>query len=613
MKIKVGPETIKDLFAGNNTVEVPSFQRNYVWLKENVEQLLDDAITAGEAGDTHFFGPIVLLKDGNDLQVIDGQQRITTTVMALSILRDFLLDKKIMPESEASFVDNYVAAIRGYLYHHGISPEPKFQAGYLIRKTFNERVLPVPAAKAGQMTSNGAGLNQQEIAATKLLRAVYLTISKRLRKVLDIPNLGDRKHKVEQIYKGLTEKFQIHSMLVEDEFDAFRLFESINYLGIKLEPSDLLKSLTLRKIQKYDPLKVEDALTEWDTFIKNLAGYKVSGFLRHYLLTTEPLTIKVQASKIFGIFKDKLEVSENNPNVKVEKEGRVALEVVSDLVSASRNYAFLLSNPDSLQHSNDYINKAVIRMNYLGDTHRVLLLSILQSHHAESFQLQAFRAAEYLTFRNVSSRANRQDTENDYRKFGHEFKAIPKDDKAAIDLWCQKVTSQAVSDEFLKTLAINNTNRVGIQYDPREDLARYALGVLTDDIDDFIFTKPTLEHLAPQSPASTSNWKTQVAPNPDIYDVQIYWWGNLTWLEKSLNSGIQNNEWGKKKTGNPDNNVDGLKKSKFVLTEQVCKQSSWTSNEIISRGDWMLKTFLQLRSADWVISGTNGAKQVNLW
>lgn len=599
MKITVGPSSIKELFESNNNVEVPNFQRNYVWEKENVEQLLKDALEAAELGDSHFFGPIVLLKNDSDFEVIDGQQRVTTAVMTLAILRDILLDKRYFPATEQEFIDTYQFLIRGILYKQDAQPKPKFRAGYLIRRFFDEGVLPIDSKKTKNATKKGVGLGAAEINDTKELRKIYLFVEKFLRARLEGLDLDSRKSLMEQLFKGLSESFQIHSMVVEDEFDAYRLFESINYLGIKLEPSDLLKSLTLRKIQKSKPDKLERALEDWDSFIKNLGGYNVSKYLRHYLLSTEKN--KVQASRIFPIFKGKLDGGADQ-----------ALDVLKNLVSSSKNYGILL-NKSSVTHANGDINKIALRLNYLGDTHRILLLMILESKLAVPAQVKAFRAAEYLVFRNVSARANRQETEDLYRKLGQDLQALDKEDSAGIDAWCEAIFAKAATDEFLREFTVNNTENLGIQYDPREDIARYVLAVLTDDIDDFIVTDPTLEHLAPQTPAADSNWKTQVPASPDIYDVQIRWWGNLTWLENSLNSKIQNKVWTQKLNGNPNNNIDGLNKSKFVLTERVCLKAEWTSAEIRSRGDWMLNTFLELRGKNWVLTGNNNAAQVALW
>lgn len=599
MEISTGPINIEKLFETNKNVEVPNFQRNYVWQKGNVEQLLLDAIQAEELGDSHFFGPIVLLRRGENFEIIDGQQRITTAVMALCILRDFLFDVRYFPPNEEIFVGHYKHLLQNTLFSTTDGLSPKFRAGYLIREFFDSAVLPAPPIRTVTVTKRGAGLGPAEVNDTKELRKVYRVIEDFFRERFSPLEISERKKLLTVIFHGLTKSFQIHSMVVEDDFEAYRLFESINYLGIKLEPGDLLKSLTLRKIQKGDPGSLGSALEDWDRFIENLGGYNVSKFLRHYLLsTTKP---KVQASKIFPVFKSKL-----------EGEPEAAKNTLKELLEASENYGLLLGH-QTIPEKSTQIHEISRRLNYLGDTHRVLLLMILNSPLSSEDQARAFRAAEYLVFRNVCSRENRQKTEDLYRLLGQSLQVAAISEHGSVSDWCRDVISRAVDDGYLRNFIVNNTDRIGIQFDPREDLARYVLAVLTDDIDDFVVTAPTLEHLAPQKPAADSNWKKLVHSADDIYNLQIHWWGNLTWLEKSLNSQIQNKEWDQKLVGNPENNVDGLNKSKFLVTKSVCTKKAWGTEQIISRGNWMLETLLELRSADWVISGTNKAKQVELW
>ena len=82
MEIKADSESLSHIFAGNNTIVVPDYQRNYAWQGAQIDSFVDDLLQAVKEGDSHFFGPIVLLKPHNasEGQLIDGQQRITTAI-----------------------------------------------------------------------------------------------------------------------------------------------------------------------------------------------------------------------------------------------------------------------------------------------------------------------------------------------------------------------------------------------------------------------------------------------------------------------------------------------------------------------------------------------------
>ena len=83
-------QSLKILF-DTQILEVPFFQRSYVWNKDNWEELLDDLL---EAKTNHFLGSIILKNETTQSWeprrnvIIDGQQRLTT----LSILTKALYD-----------------------------------------------------------------------------------------------------------------------------------------------------------------------------------------------------------------------------------------------------------------------------------------------------------------------------------------------------------------------------------------------------------------------------------------------------------------------------------------------------------------------------------------
>jgi uncharacterized protein with ParB-like and HNH nuclease domain len=75
-------------------LRIPDYQRNYAWDADSIDKYLADLDEAISSQEDHFFGSIVLLDEGDSLfGVIDGQQRLTTTVMLLSLIRDNLVER----------------------------------------------------------------------------------------------------------------------------------------------------------------------------------------------------------------------------------------------------------------------------------------------------------------------------------------------------------------------------------------------------------------------------------------------------------------------------------------------------------------------------------------
>ncbi|TLD79796.1 DUF262 domain-containing protein [Helicobacter sp. MIT 05-5293] len=96
-------------FVGNQNVQfsIPMYQRNYVWERINCEQMLEDIeVLARDTNKTHHFGMITFIQHskndahGNmEFVIVDGQQRITTTMLLLKAIhgetKDAIIKQKI--------------------------------------------------------------------------------------------------------------------------------------------------------------------------------------------------------------------------------------------------------------------------------------------------------------------------------------------------------------------------------------------------------------------------------------------------------------------------------------------------------------------------------------
>lgn len=87
--------TVEQVFKDPATFYVvPVYQRNYAWRVEQIEQLVDDVWTAARDGNAerYFLGNLVVAQrttsetEGSHLEVIDGQQRLTTLALLLRAL-----------------------------------------------------------------------------------------------------------------------------------------------------------------------------------------------------------------------------------------------------------------------------------------------------------------------------------------------------------------------------------------------------------------------------------------------------------------------------------------------------------------------------------------------
>ena len=84
--MEAGKRTINDIFNGNRILEIPFFQRSYVWGEEQWERLLTDMVEVSKTNKPYFLGSVILKQQITDTKrsvgdvrtVVDGQQRLTT-------------------------------------------------------------------------------------------------------------------------------------------------------------------------------------------------------------------------------------------------------------------------------------------------------------------------------------------------------------------------------------------------------------------------------------------------------------------------------------------------------------------------------------------------------
>lgn len=82
------------LFAPGEALCMPPYQRSYSWTDREALELFSDLRESTETGTPHFVGAIVLVRTdaGGALEIVDGQQRLTTLTILLAALRDLETD-----------------------------------------------------------------------------------------------------------------------------------------------------------------------------------------------------------------------------------------------------------------------------------------------------------------------------------------------------------------------------------------------------------------------------------------------------------------------------------------------------------------------------------------
>lgn len=599
MQINPGPKSISELFSSDNrTVTVPTFQRNYAWEQQQIDTFLDDLTDAASSpGEKrHFYGPVVILeKPGSqERMLVDGQQRITTAVMALAILRDYLqIDLAGHTAVDGGVMEyDLLQNVSSFLFEMSSLGKPRFESNYHLKHIFFEWILVPPnLSKRKHFSKAGAGMVEADVRLTKEIRAAYLRLKGGIenylnyghiaKPYLDQPKseIGSRQRRALELREALTTGFEIHSMVLTSEPDAFILFETLNDRGMKLSPADLLKTLIMSEVlEHHGDKQLESVLFKWDAIGDNIGDVPFSKFLRHYLLTKEDKP--VQMRRIFGIFK---------AMIRDDEWAGSALAHVDALHDASVIYGQLLNiAPYS-------------RLNDFSETHRVLLLRALSLNPDETLRNLLHRATEVLAFRWIACGRNAQQLESKYQE------------------WCQQPSklqtiegTREIVGDMLASMPNDSDFRLALEMLDNEPLAKFLLRRLEQSLGSKSAwgNDLTLEHLAPQTPnPENSDWLTVVPVLADkdgevSYKRQISSLGNLALLEKGWNSAISNYGWAiKRGEGEDKDGYRGLAAAAPLQLKPLVSLDSWTGEIIKKRTQYLVSESLKLFSSEWVLTG----------
>lgn len=108
--INVEIKTFRDL--SHIKLTIPDFQRSYVWKNENLQKILNDFEEfISSKKDEYYMGTILLFKNKDTYEIIDGQQRITTLIILYSVVYDkFIPNNFQLSFSSQESINNIINA-----------------------------------------------------------------------------------------------------------------------------------------------------------------------------------------------------------------------------------------------------------------------------------------------------------------------------------------------------------------------------------------------------------------------------------------------------------------------------------------------------------------------
>ena len=563
-----GKRTINDIFNGNRVLEIPFFQRSYVWGIPQWERLLEDMKAISSSNKPYFLGSVILKQQetttgsriGDKRTVIDGQQRLTTLniffkVLCLKTNENFTFDRSF------KLRDNSNALLHN---HNDI-------------QAFDE-ILALTELKDLEGESN--------------ITQAYNYFKDNL-----VPN--------ELNLDSILSNVLFVGIDLSQEEDEQQIFDTINSLGVKLTTAELLKNYFFNRddIEKYNKYwkevfeKDEETKNYWDREIT--AGRLRRTFIDLFFFAY--LQIKIQEPEF------KVKAEDKDAYVKVEhlfesyknfiknyfnnnKEAFLS-EIKEYALLFKKNFNYEILGEDLTQDFGiDRINTIIFGL----DTTTLIpyTLYILRNISDEITKNELFGIIETYIMRRMITHSN---TKNYNQLFTDKLinnRVLSKQEFLDyIEKRDDKVnflpTDEELEKGFNSSILINKQS-AGILY-----LIESKIRNEKDSTALLGINKYSLEHLMPKK--WRNNWNKLSSKESEINrDRKLLTLGNLTIITQSLNSSIRDSKWedklkGKNKKGGLTEYSVGLK-----TISQFLEYPEWDEKTIEERALFLYEKAKQI-------------------
>lgn len=535
---------------------IPRFQRPYSWDDDNIQDLWDDVMSA--KGEDYFIGSMVVYREGKqEFSVVDGQQRLTTITLLLCAIRDAFarLDERDLAEGVHQLVER---------------KDRSNKNEFVLRTETSFPYLQENILKFGEPEID----NLPELVEEKALKGANELLVKKVNSLLkavdiDASITADDKRgvKVERL-TALRESvlnLKIIFVKLENEDDAYLIFETLNTRGKDLAVTDLVKNhftKLLRSKGAVDSVKIKWG-TILETIYESAADITSDAFLYHFWASRHEAT---PVKKLYSVLKKKLN----------EKNAKAYLDALVRDVEFYR----AIHEPSVLWTKNE---KRVAESLRAIQVFRVVqptpaLLSLVRAYKDNKIKLsklvEAVEAIErfHFTFTAITSSRSSGGISGMYSSFARKLFEAADSNQAGIEIksFIQKLRDRRPSaDEvalgFRDVVFTNLTTK-------QKPLVRYILRKFAEK-DNFKFPvdwdELTIEHVAPQASIGRDEWT----------EASVGQLGNLFLLDAKKNGELADKPFAEKKSI--------LESGSYSVPDAVIKADVWTPATVRKHTDAM--------------------------
>ncbi len=544
--------TLNTIIGNGKSYQVPMYQRDYSWNKEDWEDLWNDILEIPN-DKTHYIGYIVLQRsrEGEESYwIIDGQQRLTTlSILALAITA--LLKKwaagNIEKENNLIRADKEVERYLGNFSTSKLTISPKLTLNRNNDDFYKSWLLQLRPPSAINKLKPSNKLLQ------KAFNYFFTELEAKFESNKSGADLSDFLEKV--VGNGIV----FTQIIVQNDLDAFKVFETLNARGVKLSPADLLKNYIFKLVSQKGELDLDEAERRWNNLNNILSNNDITTYIRHFWNSRYDLA---RQPELFKKIKNKIANADS------------AFELLNSLEKQATLY-----NGFKTPYDNDIWSKEerphLLVLNLLEvSTCYSLMLAFLENLPRNDFAI-LLREVAAISFRYIISQLNPNTAEVVYSSVANLIYAKQiKDVKSVVKALKNIYVADDNFELAFETAQINTKRKKG--------LVKYLLVKLENQLSgnayQFEDATATIEHILPETPGSV--WETSFPS--DIQDEYIYRLGNYTLLSASSNKKLDNEVPFLTK-------LEVYKQSGYKLSSEYCLYDSFNPGTLQNRQERMAK------------------------
>ena len=389
---------------GNFYYTIPKYQREYTWSYREWEALYDDI---SENNDEYFIGSIICIPLGDAinpfLEVIDGQQRLTTISLFLTAIYTRLKERKnYLSEDDEDVLPSMRKSLKSKNSPNEMKLVPQVQ-------NYNKDDFDFLMNTVGLRTATAP--KHPYYAMRKIARCYnyFLNrIDKEMENMVGSDSVDFLLGKFNKVKQAMLVKIEVSS-----HSDAYVLFESLNNRGTPLTAIDLMKNLIMARAESNN-LTIDDCFNRWQLLLGNLSddyGIQERFFRQYYNAFKHRLNEPFQSDN--DRKKDPLGVVATRSNLLNIFESLINKNLPSfleDILRCGQIYSWLI-----LQDAETPYHKALEDLDHIqGAPSYLLLMYLMRTQLAlaitqEQINNLIYLLAKYFVRRNITDYPNTRD------------------------------------------------------------------------------------------------------------------------------------------------------------------------------------------------------------